>query len=240
VISPNPDKMRRPAFGIAAVAVAVVVAACGAASSTVTHTVTQAVTQTVTVTDTTTVTISTATSTSTSSTTTPSTSTTPTTSTSTTTSTAASAGGSTTACTAADLTPVFLGSDGATGRVVLAFALRNKGTAACHTYGWPGVQFAAAGGSPIPTTTTRTTNDLLGSTPAAALTLGAGQEASFRIIVPDSKNGSNVGCSTAGEVRIIAPDDTASMVATLTAPVTVCGTATLSPLLSGTDAAPSV
>jgi hypothetical protein len=231
--------MRRSALGIAAVAAALAVAAavagCGTASSTVTHTVTQAVTQTVTVTDTTTVTIATATSTSTSTTSTASTSTTSTTPT-----TAASAGGSTPACTAADLTPVFLGSNGATGRVVLTFALRNHGSGACHTYGWPGVQFASASGSPLPTSTTRTTNDLLGSTPAAPLTLGAGQEASFRIIVPDSKNGSNVGCSTASEVRIIAPDDTTGMVANLTAPVTECGAATLSPLLAGTDAAPGV
>jgi hypothetical protein len=240
VTSPNHDKMRRSALGIPvlAVAAAVALAACGTAASTVTHTVTEAVTQTVTVTDTTTVTISTATSTSTSTSTTSTTSTTPTTPTTPT--TAATTGGATPACSAADLAPVFLGSNGATGRVVLTFALRNHGTGACHTYGWPGVQFVAASGSPLATSTTRTTNDLLGSTPAAPLTLGAGQEASFRMIVPDSKNGSNVGCSTASEVRIIAPDDTARMVATLTAPITACGTATLSPLLAGTDAAPGV
>lgn len=145
------------------------------------------------------------------------------------------------ACVAADLSPSFLGSNGATGHVVLSFALRNRSKTACRTYGWPGLQFLAGDGKPVATDTQRTTSDLLGSSPAVPLTLAAGQEASFRVIVADmGAGGGNQGCATAAAVQIIAPDDTATMAVQLTAPVTECGQATLSPLLAGSDAVPGV
>jgi hypothetical protein len=220
--------MGRLATGMLAVAVAAVVAACGGSSaSTVTHDVTVTVAQTVTQTVTTTTPASTVTST----TTTPA---------STTTTTTQQAGG-VPACTAAQLTPVFLGSNGATGHVVLSFALRNRSGAPCHTYGWPGVQFLGTGGAKVATSAERTTSDLLGSSPARPLTVLAGQEVSFRIVVADmGGGGGSQGCSTATALAIIAPDDTATMVVKLSAAVTECGQATLSPLLAGGDAVPGV
>jgi hypothetical protein len=219
--------MGRLATGMLAVAVAAVVAACGGSSaSTVTHDVTVTVAQTVTQTVTTTTPASTVTST----TTTPA---------STTTTTTQQAGG-VPACTAAQLTPVFLGSNGATGHVVLSFALRNRSGAPCHTYGWPGVQFLGTGGAKVATSAERTTSDLLGSSPARPLTVLAGQEVSFRIVVADMGGGGSQGCSTATALAIIAPDDTATMVVKLSAAVTECGQATLSPLLAGGDAVPGV
>jgi hypothetical protein len=207
--------MKRLAAATATLALTVLLCGCGSTrTTTVVHTLTTTVTETLTVA--------------------------PPTTTTATPPPATSAAAPSVACTSADLTTAFLSSNGATGRVVLAFALRNDRQSACHTYGWPGIAFAAAGGSALPTSTTRTTSDLLGSTPAAELTLGPGQQASFRIIVPDSNNGTRVACHTATAVRIIAPDDTAPMVTPLRASVTACGTATISPLLAGTDALPGV
>jgi hypothetical protein len=234
--------MKHLVAAIASLALTLLVCACGSTrTTTVVHTLTRTVTETLTVAPAATAT-----------TPPPAASTTPTATTGGATPSPAgtttgpgvttTTGGSvaTVACTSAYLKPAFLSSNGATGRVVLAFALRNVAQAACHTYGWPGVAFAAADGSALPTSTARTTSDLLGSTPPAALTLGSGQQASFRVIVPDSSNGTSAGCHRANAVRIIAPDDTATVVAGLRAPVTECGTATVSPLLAGTDALPGV
>ncbi len=77
------------------------------------------------------------------------------------------------ACNASDLTPVYLGSNGAAGTIVLGFALKNTGSTTCHTYGWPGVQFLSSSGAALPTGSVRTTGDVVGSTPASALTPGA-------------------------------------------------------------------
>ncbi len=85
------------------------------------------------------------------------------------------------ACNASDLTPVYLGSNGAAGTIVLGFALKNTGSSTCHTYGWPGVQFLSSSGSPLPTGSVRTTGDVVGSTPATLVTLKPGEEASFPI-----------------------------------------------------------
>jgi hypothetical protein len=142
------------------------------------------------------------------------------------------------ACTAADLTPSFLGSNGATGHVVLGFALRNTSHAACHTYGFAGVQFVARNGAVIPIDPERSTQDLLGSAPETRLTLAPGQEASFRIVTSDVASGPGT-CPTAASLRIIAPDDTAAMNVAFT-PVLDCGRPTVSPLLSGADAVPGV
>ncbi len=145
------------------------------------------------------------------------------------------------ACTAADLHPRFIGANGATGNVILDFALTNLGAGPCHTYGWPGVAFVTAAGGTIPLTPRRTTEDLLGSTPATALTLAPGQQVSFRIVAADTNSaGGTAGCHRAAGVDIIAPDDTASMHVLTGAGVTVCGNVSVSPLLPGTGAAPGV
>jgi hypothetical protein len=140
-----------------------------------------------------------------------------------------------TACTASDLTPTFLGSNGAAGTIELGFALKNTGATACHTYGWPGVQFQTSAGVALPTNARRTTSDLLGSTPANVLTLQPGQEASFRMIASDSAAGGR-SCRNARQLQIYAPDDTATMTVPVTGGVPACGTATLSPMLPGASA----
>jgi hypothetical protein len=155
----------------------------------------------------------------------------------TTTTTTAAAG----ACTASTLTPRFVGSNGATGNVVLNFTLTNSGSSACHTYGWPGVAFTGAGGALLPTHVERTSEDLLGSTPAQGLTIQPGQEVSFRMVAPDQNSaGGTSGCVAANGVQIIAPNDTATMHVTIGSALTECGRASVSPLLSGGSAAPGV
>lgn len=137
-------------------------------------------------------------------------------------------------CTASDLTPSFLGSNGAAGTIVLGFALKNTGSATCHTYGWPGVEFLSSSGAALPTHATRTTGDVVGSTPAGELTLAPGDEVSFRMVTSDmGPNGS--ACPTASALQIIAPDDTATMKVALSG-VAACGKATLSPLMPGDSA----
>lgn len=138
------------------------------------------------------------------------------------------------ACTAADLTPSYLGSNGAAGTIVLGFALKNTGSRTCHTYGWPGVEFLSSSGTGLPTGTTRTTGDVAGSTPANVLTLAPGQEASFRMVISDmGPNGSS--CPTASALQIYAPDDTVKMKVSLSG-VAACGKGTVSPMLPGDSA----
>lgn len=137
-------------------------------------------------------------------------------------------------CTAADLTPSFLGSNGAAGTIVLGFALKNTGATPCHTYGWPGVQFLSSSDAALPTHATRTTGDVVGPTPAGELTLNPGEEASFRIVTSDMGPG-GTSCPTASALQIYAPDDTATMKVALNG-VAACGKATLSPMLPGDSA----
>jgi hypothetical protein len=138
------------------------------------------------------------------------------------------------ACTAADLTPAFLGSNGAAGTIVLGFSLKNTGSSSCHTYGWPGVQFLSSRGSALTTGATRTTTDVAGSTPATAITLKPGEGASFRMTASDVPTGGG-GCPTAAKLQIYAPDDTATM--TVAVPgIAACGKSTVSPMMPGESA----
>lgn len=138
------------------------------------------------------------------------------------------------ACTASDLTPTYLGSNGAAGTIVLGFALKNTGSADCHTYGWPGVEFLSASGQALATNATRTTGDVVGSTPASVLTLEPGQEASFRMVASDIAVGGG-NCPTASALQIIAPDDTATMKVSVPG-IAACGKATVSPMMAGESA----
>lgn len=142
------------------------------------------------------------------------------------------------ACTSHDLAGRFLSQNGATGNVVLELALRNTGSTPCHSYGYPGVQFVSKTGAPLPTAATRTTQDLLGSTRLAAVTLGPGQEASFRMVAATDRPGGG-SCPSAYGLRIIAPDDTVPIAVTLPA-IYECGRTTVSPLEAGTGASPGV
>jgi hypothetical protein len=137
-------------------------------------------------------------------------------------------------CTAADLTPSYLGSNGAAGTVVLGFALKNSGSTTCHSYGWPGVEFLSSSGAALPTHATRTTGDVVGSTPAGELTLAPGESASFRMVTSDIGAGGG-SCPTASSLQIYAPDDTVKMHVSLPG-VAACGKITLSPLLPGVSA----
>jgi hypothetical protein len=137
-------------------------------------------------------------------------------------------------CTASDLTPAYLGSNGAAGTIVLGFALKNTGSTTCHTYGWPGVAFLSSGGAQLPTNATRTSGDVVGSTPAAVLALAPGQEASFRMVASDMATGGG-SCPTASALQIIAPNDTATMRVTVPG-ISACGKATVSPMMPGATA----
>ncbi|HEX3617115.1 MAG TPA: DUF4232 domain-containing protein [Solirubrobacteraceae bacterium] len=137
-------------------------------------------------------------------------------------------------CTAGDLTPSYLGSNGAAGTIVLGFALKNSGSSTCHTYGWPGVEFLSSSGAALPTHATRTSGDVVGSTPAGELTLAPGESASFRMVTSDVATGGG-SCPTAAALQIYAPDDTITMKVSVPG-IAACGKATLSPLLPGVSA----
>jgi hypothetical protein len=138
------------------------------------------------------------------------------------------------ACRASNLTPSYLGSNGAAGTIVLGFALKNTGATTCHTYGWPGVEFLSSSGAALATHATRTTGDVVGSTPAGVLTLAPGAEASFRMVTSDMAAGGG-SCPTADALQIYAPDDTVTMKVAVPG-VAACGKATLSPLMPGVSA----
>ena len=142
------------------------------------------------------------------------------------------------ACTSADLTAVFMGQNGATGNVVLSFALRNRGSSICHIYGWPGVEFLGAGGQGLRTHSRRVTRDLLGSTPASVIALAPGMWASFRVVATDqsSGGGSTAGCQVAHALQIIAPDDAGMMSVGIPGGAYECMVTTVSALQPGNAA----
>jgi hypothetical protein len=142
------------------------------------------------------------------------------------------------ACTAADLTVSYLGGQGAAGHGLLGFALRNSSGSACHTYGYPGVQFLDRAGKSLPTNSTRTTQDFFGSVPETKLVVAPGQSVSFRLGVTHGA-ASPVGCTTAYGLQVIPPDDTATLRVTIgNGGAYECRTATVSPLQQGTSAFP--
>jgi hypothetical protein len=138
-------------------------------------------------------------------------------------------------CTAADLSAAAVPPNGAAGTVVFGFTLRNTGSEACDTYGWPGIAFVSSAGAVVATQTTRTTRDILGSTPPTKFTVAPGAQASFRVTVRDSND--QGGCGSYSTVQIIAPNDTATTRVKLpNGPAEVCGAASVSPLEPGTSA----
>lgn len=207
---------------VAALLVASAVAACGGSSNTSSTGTTKP--KTVTVTQTVTTPLTTASQP------------TPTTTTKkTTTTTATTPATSGTACVAADLTPVSLGSNGAAGTIVYGFALKNSSSTTCHTYGWPGVSFLNASGQMLPTDVTRTTKDVIGTVEPTVINVAPGSEVSFRIVANDAYEGGAL-CKQAKFLQIYAPDDTVAMRVAISGGAEACGKATVTPLQPG-DAA---
>jgi hypothetical protein len=162
---------------------------------------------------------------------------------STTTTTGSTAPGTTTTagglgpCVAADLGLSFLGQQGATGHGLLGFAVRNTSPKSCRTFGYPGIQFLGKAGEALPTVPTHTTHDFFGTAPEVAIVLAPGQQASFRLGVT---HGAVPGepCTTADALQVIAPDDTATLRATIPDGAYECRGTTVSPLRPGTSAYP--
>jgi Protein of unknown function (DUF4232) len=239
VASTNPTQMRRRrVLCLLAVLCAIGVSACGSttvATRTNASAATHSGTTGTTAQTSSTATPSTTTATGTSST--PSTATT--TGSGTTTSGGASVNGATPACTATTLKLGYLGGQGATGHGELGFSLTNTGSASCHTYGYPGVEFLSSSGAALPTDSTRTTSDFFGSLPEHELTVAPGAEISFRLGVTHVAQGSDSasGCVTAAELQVIPPDDTHTLVVTIPdGGAYECGTTTVSPVQPGTSA----
>jgi hypothetical protein len=139
------------------------------------------------------------------------------------------------ACKAAGLTLSYLGGQGATGHGELGFALKNTGSGACVTFGYPGIQFLAKDGSALPTTPRHTTDDFFGHLPLQDVTLQPGQSASFRLGVSHG-GGASTGCTTADGLQVIAPNDTATLRVEIPNGASECGSATVSPVQPGTTA----
>ena len=142
--------------------------------------------------------------------------------------------GSTPECKAASLSVSYLGQQGATGNGELGFAMRNTSSATCVTGGYPGIQFLDRSGTALPTTPTRSTSDFFGTTKLQRVLLGPGATASFRLAVAHA--GGSSPCILAYAVQIIAPDDTAPMVAHIPGGAEQCGDASVSPMQPGTSA----
>lgn len=140
-------------------------------------------------------------------------------------------------CRASDLQLSFIGGQGATGHGLLGFELRNVASRSCHTYGFPGIQFLARSGRPLPTVTTRTTHDFFGAAPLQALIVAPHTSVSFRVGVTHGI-ASSAGCTTAAGISVIPPGDTSSLHATMPQGAYECGTATVSPVRPGRSAYP--
>jgi hypothetical protein len=139
------------------------------------------------------------------------------------------------ACNHDTLIPRYGAENGAAGTILMSFSLQNNGTAACHTYGWPGFQFTGAGQAPLPTKTTWLTSGDWGTIHPAVMTLQPGQYATF--FVSFSQIGGSAGgppdCTATNGVRIIAPDDTFEMYALIGAGLDECKDVDVSPLEFG-------
>lgn len=141
-------------------------------------------------------------------------------------------------CRAANMSLSFLGGQGATGHGLLGFALRNTGSQACTTIGYPGIQFLDRAGNPLPTIPTHTTQDYFGTLPKALLNVAPGAAVSFRLGVTHGMT-STAGCTTAYGLQVIPPNDTATLRTAITnGGAYECQTATVSPLVQGTSAYP--
>jgi Protein of unknown function (DUF4232) len=212
--SQNPDQMKRCLM--LGVLCALGAAACGSSSSTTTVTTTTTATTTRTVT---------ATAPPASTGTTPSAASTATTS-------AGNAG-----CRAGDLAISYLGQQGATGHGELGFSLRNVSDAGCSVFGYPGVLFLDRAGRALPTRSSRTTRDFFGTTTVRKLVLHPGDSVSFRVGVTHVAASAN-RCTTAYQLQVIAPNDTATMRTTITHGAYECVIATVSPVQPGRSAYP--
>jgi hypothetical protein len=113
--------------------------------------------------------------------------------------------------------------------------VRNTSAHGCHTFGYPGVLFLSRSGAPLPTASTRTARDFFGSTPVSSIALAPQAVASFRLGVTHGIS-SSAGCTTAAALQVIAPDDTATLRVAIPGGAYECGTATVSPLESGSGA----
>jgi Protein of unknown function (DUF4232) len=143
---------------------------------------------------------------------------------------------STPACVASMLKLAYLGGQGATGHGELGFSLTNTSQGACHTYGYPGVQFQSSSGSALPTQMTRTTQDFFGSVPLQRLVVAPDTSVSFRLVVSHGE-ASSAGCESAARLQVIPPDDTHTLLITVpNGGAYECGTGTVSPLQPGDSA----
>lgn len=140
------------------------------------------------------------------------------------------------ACVAADLKPVSLGSNGAAGTVYYTFAFENVSSSSCHTYGWPGVSFWSASGKQLPNITSRVSSDQVGNAAAASVTIAPGAEASFRVDVEDAYDG-GAKCTTAKYIQFYAPNDTTPMRLSLGSGAQSCGAFQVTPMQAGRSAA---
>jgi hypothetical protein len=141
-------------------------------------------------------------------------------------------------CRASTLQLSFLGSQGAAGHGLMGFALKNTGSTSCSTIGYPGIQFLDKGGAPLTTNSTRTTQDYFGSAPKVLLTVAPGATVSFRVGVTHVPAG-NAKCTTAYQLQVIPPNDTATLHVALPDGEYYCQTATVSPVRPGTSAYPN-
>jgi hypothetical protein len=141
------------------------------------------------------------------------------------------------ACVASRLTVSFLGQQGATGHGLLGFSVRNRGSARCHTFGYPGVLFLDRAGRPLPTNSVRTTHDFFGEAPEVRIVLAPRARASFRLGVTHGA-ASTAHCATAYGLQVIPPDDTAMLRVRIPGGAYECRTTTVSPLRPGRSAYP--
>jgi hypothetical protein len=138
-------------------------------------------------------------------------------------------------CTARQMALSFLGQQGAAGHGEVGFALRNTGTVACHTAGFPGIQWLDRSGHALPTVPKHVTTDMAGSVPVVKLTLAPGQTASFRLFVT---HGAVPGlpCTTAYGLQAIPPNDTGTLRTSIPDGAFQCRDTMVSPLRPGNSA----
>lgn len=165
--------------------------------------------------------------------------TTTTTSTSTSTTTAPTSTTSlTTSCQPSALHIVQSGSEGAAGTHEVTFSLTNVSTALCTMHGYPGMLLLDASGGALPTIVNRGGGLAFENVAVTDVSLSPGQTAYFNLGFNDIVSGTTT-CSTAPQVEITPPNDTAYAVVPVFPSIDACGGGTLdvSPVFASTDSA---
>ncbi len=142
-----------------------------------------------------------------------------------------------TTCQSTQLSGAVGQSNGGAGTIETTVTFTNTSSGTCTLKGYPGMQLLAASGAALPTNVVRGGGPgFLGAAanqPAALVTLGPGQTATFSLSYEDVPVGTETSCPTSAKAQVTPPNDTGFLVVGLQADACGGGTIHVSPVYAG-------